>query len=373
MDYHKKYLKYKFKYYNLLNQSGGGYTDDEFKNILEKTDENGFLVEKLFVEKKLEDPITLEPIHKDKAILINNQIYDVNSLFESINEGLNTVPLDRQAYKLTELLDIRNKLDNKKDKTKIDNLIFLELPETIIFFLLKLNKEERDILLTINKIEILKKLDKDTIENLLTKFKYLFNNNNDNIIEIKNVIKSNCLALLFIPEKHIYYINIIESVVKNDGFALLFIPKDIKESVIIDICKIAVQNNGLALQYVPKDIKEPVIIEICKIAVQNNGLALQYVHPTLKGLALELVVPKETVPKDIKESVIIDICKIAVQNNGLALQYVHPTLKGLALEFPSETVPKDIKEQVIIDICKIAIIQNQDAYIFVPDELVGKI
>jgi hypothetical protein len=38
MDYYKnKYYKYKFKYYNLLNQSGTGYTDQEFKELLEKT------------------------------------------------------------------------------------------------------------------------------------------------------------------------------------------------------------------------------------------------------------------------------------------------------------------------------------------------
>jgi hypothetical protein len=35
MDYYKKYQKYKFKYLNLLNQSGGNYTD-ALKNVKKK-------------------------------------------------------------------------------------------------------------------------------------------------------------------------------------------------------------------------------------------------------------------------------------------------------------------------------------------------
>ena len=37
MDYHKKYLKYKFKYLNLLNQSGG-YSEKDFRDMLENSD-----------------------------------------------------------------------------------------------------------------------------------------------------------------------------------------------------------------------------------------------------------------------------------------------------------------------------------------------
>jgi hypothetical protein len=44
MDYYQKYQKYRFKYLNLLNQSGGTYTLEEFKEILEKKTEDDFKI-----------------------------------------------------------------------------------------------------------------------------------------------------------------------------------------------------------------------------------------------------------------------------------------------------------------------------------------
>jgi len=42
MNYYQKYQKYKFKYLNLLNQSGG-YTPEEFKQMLEEKNDEDLL------------------------------------------------------------------------------------------------------------------------------------------------------------------------------------------------------------------------------------------------------------------------------------------------------------------------------------------
>jgi hypothetical protein len=84
MDYYQKYQKYKFKYLNLLNQFGG-YTDEEFKIMLEKPNIDGYLVEKLVV-----CPISLQYVQKDHGILIDRAIYDVNYLLEFFKYFLNT-------------------------------------------------------------------------------------------------------------------------------------------------------------------------------------------------------------------------------------------------------------------------------------------
>jgi hypothetical protein len=78
MDYYQKYQKYKFKYLNLLslNQSGG-YKDDEFKIMLENTDVNGYLVEKLAI-----CPLSDNIVHKDHAVLIESAVYDFNYLLK---------------------------------------------------------------------------------------------------------------------------------------------------------------------------------------------------------------------------------------------------------------------------------------------------
>jgi hypothetical protein len=78
MDYHKKYLKYKFKYLNLLNQSWG-YSEKDFRDMLENSDV--YLKDK---DNLLTDSISLDHIHKDNAVLIDTQVHDANILFKYI-------------------------------------------------------------------------------------------------------------------------------------------------------------------------------------------------------------------------------------------------------------------------------------------------
>ena len=45
MDYYQKYQKYKFKYLNLyLSNQSGGYTPEEFKQILQNKEDEDFFI-----------------------------------------------------------------------------------------------------------------------------------------------------------------------------------------------------------------------------------------------------------------------------------------------------------------------------------------
>ena len=55
-------------------------------------------------------PITYEPIHKDRAILINKQLYDAKSLYKYIESNINaTIPHNREPFTQEMLQDIYNK------------------------------------------------------------------------------------------------------------------------------------------------------------------------------------------------------------------------------------------------------------------------
>jgi len=118
MDYYQKYQKYKFKYLNLLNQFGGGYTVQEFKELLKKTPD----------EKEIEGsicPITYFPVLKENAVLINNEIYDAIYLFKYIlffskdsddPSKLPLIPHNRNRFKIEMLFDIYDKGKKKYDE-----------------------------------------------------------------------------------------------------------------------------------------------------------------------------------------------------------------------------------------------------------------
>ena len=56
------------------------------------------------------DPLTFEPIHKDRAILIHKQLYDAKSLYKYIESNINaTIPHNRKPFTQEMLLDINIK------------------------------------------------------------------------------------------------------------------------------------------------------------------------------------------------------------------------------------------------------------------------
>ena len=276
MDYYeKKYQKYKLKYLNLLNQSGGVYTySKELKNLVKllniknklDNEENKKIINKLIVlklpervknillklnEKQLDILLTVTKIN----ILNSKNIYDINSLIINYDYLLNK--------DITDIIII--------DAVKKYFNTFLLIPEEIMTDTIIKKAVEQDV-------RVLKYVPQ-----------------NKKTFEIcKLAVKNNGLALEFILENNAkplfltlrQYNIICELAVKNNGLALEFVPRYKKD---FDICKVAVKQNGRALQYVLSDMMSPEqYYKICKLAVNNNGTALQFVQSLMDFLTLEM-------------------------------------------------------------------------------------
>jgi hypothetical protein len=121
MDYYQKYQKYKFKYYNLLNQSGGGYNYN--------------------------------------YILLDTGIYDVDNLLEYINEWYENDQIEKQKILMALTYNKISEIISKtKPKPKCLNNIFKILQisnfsKDIQQRILKLKYEYRNKLLTFDNPE----------------------------------------------------------------------------------------------------------------------------------------------------------------------------------------------------------------------------
>ena len=94
MDYYQKYQKYRFKYLNLLNQSGG-VTPEKFKQMLENKEDEDFLDDDDI------DFLTHDKIKVKDAILIDMQVCDINSIFECISKKYNKYNIKEAINPLT--------------------------------------------------------------------------------------------------------------------------------------------------------------------------------------------------------------------------------------------------------------------------------
>ena len=116
--YQKKYLKYKNKYLDLLNQQGGRHTIDQISMT-----KDGFIFD-YHEDDYIYDPISLEKIHVSRAVLINNTIYDYLSLFNWIIRSEDDIARDifRQIISVGDL-------ELMYKKTQYGNLKFVDDPE----------------------------------------------------------------------------------------------------------------------------------------------------------------------------------------------------------------------------------------------------
>ena len=179
-NYQTKYLKYKLKYFNLLNQSGG-YTLDEFNEMFNNPDINGYLKDK---DELYKDPISLSEVHRNNAVYLHKQIYDANYLSEHIEkyylnktEGeyvLATNPMTREEYTEEDYNLIADHISGLDDKiiekrkeiiNEIKNLI--QLDDNIQKEILKLEPKKRKIFLSNHKFKIFIQLDKDIQKEIL--------------------------------------------------------------------------------------------------------------------------------------------------------------------------------------------------------------
>ena len=408
-NYQTKYLKYKFKYLNLLNQSGG-YTGKQFGIILDNPNEDGYLIDidengnnildKNGEKKLVKDPMTHDKIHIDNAIYMNKEIYDANYLSKYIEKYyLNKIvadyyvlarnPMNRAIFTekdynfianhisgidIDDGLILTEELINKRKEiiNEIKNLI--QLDEDIQKEILNLEPDQRKIFLNDEKFKIFIKFDNNTKIKLINNiylYKFLTDYEKKNNLltattdKFKNFIKkiynklirSNNEFLFLIPEEYM-----TDEIIKLHGLALKYLPKD---KITFEICELAVKQNGLALEYVPNEIMtDNEYLKICARAVFEDGCAFKYVlieklTDEMTDKIIELAIKKcgsmlKYVPIEKKTDEIIEL---AVQNDGLALEYVPDNKKsqeiiksavqndGFALEY----VPDNKKSQEIIE------------------------
>lgn len=227
-------------------------------------------------------PIYSNPVHIDKNIFIDKQLYDVENLYNYIkykfikDKEIARIPHNRKPF-TEEILENINNRSNIVDCSKKTEIIaeiikLLKFPKQTQDCLLALKDEERKIILEDYKINIILKLlekDTDSIIDLVSEFYYLFNTNISDKVII-NTIKSYNISLLLIPSNKITD-NIIKFIIKYHNKALQFIPPELITDKVIEL---AVKIDGCVLQYIPV-IK--ITDKIIKLAVKNNGRALQYI------------------------------------------------------------------------------------------------
>ena len=312
----------------------------------------------------IEDPITYEPIHKDRAVLIHKQLYDANSLSKYIESDINaTIPHNREPFTVEMLRDIYDKSSCSKSDIIIELIILLKFScsKKIQKIILSLELEQRKILLGFPdyKIKILMKLSFINIDYLLTKYNYLLNTNITEEI-IKEAVQEYYISLLLVPDDKMTE-EIIKEAIKYNDYAFEFVPDNKKTDEII---KLAVRNYGFSLEYVHKD---KMTDEIIKLAVQQNGYALQFVPKD------EMTRAEDGYTSSPAVRITDEICKLAVRKNGYALKYV-PKDKmtdeicklavqnyGYALEFMPEDKMSD-------EICKLAVQKDGCALQYVPKD-----
>ena len=406
-NYQTKYLKYKFKYLNLLNQSGGSYTGKQFGIIFDNPNEDGYLIDidengknildKNGENKLVEDPMTHDKIHKDNAIYMDKEIYDANYLSKYIEKYylnknvsgdylLARNPMNRAIYTekdynlianhisgidIDDGLILTEKLINKRKEiiNEIKNLI--QLDEDIQKEILNLEPDQRKIFLNDLKFKIFIKFDKNTKIKLINNihlYKFITDEFKNFIIKFYNEsIRSNKEFLFFFPEEYI-----TDEIIKLHGLALKYVPKD---KITFEICELAVKQNGLALEYVPNEIMtDNEYLKICARAVFKNGCAFKYVlieklTDEMIDKIIELAIKNcgsmlKYVPIEKKTDKII---LLAIQNDGLALEYVPDNKKsqeiiesavqndGFALEY---VLADNMTNDKYYTICKIAVSKN---------------
>jgi len=139
MNYYQKYQKYKFKYYNLLNQSGGKNNDDDCD-----------------------------------LILLDIKIYDVNNLLKYINEWYENDEIIKQKLPMALTSNVIRTIISKTKPKCLNNIFKIlqisNFSENIQKRILKLEYEYRNKLLTFDNpdkiIYILNNLVDDDIKAL---------------------------------------------------------------------------------------------------------------------------------------------------------------------------------------------------------------
>jgi hypothetical protein len=122
--YYYKYLKYKKKYLDLSNQQGSAnnkkYTEEYLINLITTA--------KNYNKDYITNPETKEPIHIDRAILINGTIYDSVLLLQDIINNSTKYVNSIDSKKFKDILDKTsdNYYDDISDTRKLMDILHNE-------------------------------------------------------------------------------------------------------------------------------------------------------------------------------------------------------------------------------------------------------
>jgi hypothetical protein len=211
MDYYQKYQKYKFKYYNLLNQSGGGgYNYNDFFRLKKKESEDMemFSTYEMFLNKIINDYKNKNKIDEFEVIVylalsIGQDPSQVPILLEILK--ITTFDKDKQTILLSNNRNKRKKmLDEYSDKdvlTQIEQKLkhfydhYTKNETYIQEKIFKLESEYRKKLLKFDNPEKIKYIIKNLSNN---KIKELFDNSN-----LNNLYSLNLYVLMDYLDKYI--------------------------------------------------------------------------------------------------------------------------------------------------------------------------
>jgi hypothetical protein len=400
-NYQTKYLKYKLKYFNLLNQSGG-YTLDEFNEMFNNPDINGYLKDK---DELYKDPISLSEVHRNNAVYLHKQIYDANYLSEHIEkyylnktEGeyvLATNPMTREEYTEEDYNLIADHISGLDDKiiekrkeiiNEIKNLI--QLDDNIQKEILKLEPKKRKIFLSNHKFKIFIQLDKDIQKEILKlepeqriiflnlpdhKFKIFIQLDKDiqkKILKLEPEQRTIFLNLLdhkfkiFIKFDYVTKMNLIDNINLFNVFIEIFnnyenaqiiyllkcnekINKEINDQPVLVLDNIIKNDQTfinlkiLKKDFIKNNVDEfkSVINELYNIYIIKNNEFL-FFFPE-EYMTDEIIKLHGTALKYVPEDKItFEICEVAVKEDGFALEYV-----------PIDKMP----DKEYLQICKLAV------------------
>jgi len=303
MDYYQKYQKYKFKYLNLLNQSGGTNTLEEFKEFLEKKTEEEF---KIWWNWKSEDfeiwnVVDFENFYK---------------IFSSFDEKKKIIILSTKLpltnYRATNII-------SDEEFTAIIRYyeICLEAVKKNGLLLDKLNEEISNLLFRAVTVNNIPQLDKDhSHEEWAANQKMLQerreNNKRLNDLQFRylqiciEAVRQNTGVLEYIKNMFRFYKSIIDTI--NNHYQFYIKLKNFKKSeeYSVELKKNIIFNKNNNFKTKEELLEIEKYFEICTQAVNNNPLLLE-----------DVIRDNFKTTEDY-----YTICLEAVEKNGLALKHV---------------------------------------------------
>lgn len=428
--WHNKYIKYKKKYLELINQLGGDWTDYEY--VLDKVSKDGENLSFASEELKSNPIIVNAALNKNinsikhvSSVLLNDKKF-IKEIVNKFILCFRHISKDFRADKEV-ILSAVSGIKNDGEYEILRSLISRELQDDIDIITLAVSLdgnvfENLSKNLKKNRLVVLSALDKNPdafiisyeISNSIAKDREVvlkavaFNENSlefatdfqsdeeiitraiktgidafDNISpEFKNneeflnkVVKINGIALCKIDDKYKNY-KLVSNAVNQDGNALQYATREQKcdERIVLE----AINKNGISLRFADSSLRDKETI--VNDAVIKNIDAIQHASKRIRSnpkIMIPIIKSKIILYKFAESEVKndIELLKFIISNDSNFFKTLSVELRGnkeIVIEALSrdglllEYVPPEIQKDK--EILKIAVTQNVDAFKFISDD-----